>query len=49
MCVTIRRSRARPVGRLVTMGEIAHGVDFLLENTGVNGISLAIDGGWLIT
>jgi NAD(P)-dependent dehydrogenase (short-subunit alcohol dehydrogenase family) len=38
-----------PVGRLVTMGEIAHGVDFLLENTGVNGISLAIDGGWLIT
>lgn len=38
-----------PIGRLVTMDEVVHAVLFLLENTGVNGIDLAIDGGWLIT
>ena len=36
-----------PLGRLVTMQEIVHSVDFLLENTGVNGVNLAMDGGWL--
>ena len=36
-----------PLGRLVTMDEIVHSVDFLLENTGVNGVNLAMDGGWL--
>ncbi|MBW4029424.1 MAG: SDR family oxidoreductase [Acidobacteria bacterium] len=36
-----------PLGRLVTMDEIVHSVLFLLENTGVNGVNLAMDGGWL--
>jgi len=36
-----------PLGRLVTMAEIVHSVDFLLENTGINGVNLAMDGGWL--
>jgi len=36
-----------PLGRLVTMEEIVHSVLFLLENTGVNGVNLAMDGGWL--
>ena len=37
-----------PIGRLVTMAEIAHAVAFLLDNTGVNGINLTVDGGWLL-
>jgi NAD(P)-dependent dehydrogenase (short-subunit alcohol dehydrogenase family) len=37
-----------PIGRLVTMNEITHAVAFLLENTGVNGVNLAVDGGWLL-
>lgn len=36
-----------PLGRLVTMGEIVHSVEFLLDNRGVNGVNLAVDGGWL--
>lgn len=36
-----------PLGRLVTMREIVHSVEFLLDNTGVNGVNLAMDGGWL--
>lgn len=36
-----------PLGRLVTMQEIVHAVEFLLENTGVNGVNLNMDGGWL--
>jgi NAD(P)-dependent dehydrogenase (short-subunit alcohol dehydrogenase family) len=36
-----------PLGRLVTMDEIVHSVHFLLENTGINGVNLAMDGGWL--
>ncbi len=36
-----------PLGRLVTMQEIVHSVEFLLENTGVNGVNLNMDGGWL--
>jgi NAD(P)-dependent dehydrogenase (short-subunit alcohol dehydrogenase family) len=41
--------RARtPIGRLVTMDEITSAVVFLLENTGVNGVNLAVDGGWLL-
>ena len=36
-----------PLGRLVTMQEIVHSVEFLLDNTGVNGVNLAMDGGWL--
>ena len=37
-----------PLGRLVTMREIVHSVEFLLDNTGVNGVNLAMDGGWLL-
>ncbi len=37
-----------PIGRLVTMDEVTHAVAFLLENAGVNGVNLAIDGGWLL-
>lgn len=37
-----------PLGRLVTMGEIVQAVEFLLDNRGVNGVNLAVDGGWLL-
>ena len=37
-----------PLGRLVKMQEIVSSVEFLLENTGVNGVNLAMDGGWLL-
>jgi NAD(P)-dependent dehydrogenase (short-subunit alcohol dehydrogenase family) len=36
-----------PLGRLVTMEEVADATDFLLRNTGVNGQNLVIDGGLL--
>ena len=36
-----------PIGRLVTMEEIADATDFLLTNTGVNAQNLCIDGGML--
>ena len=35
-----------PIGRLATMAEIVDAVAFLLENTGVNGVELIVDGGW---
>ena len=35
-----------PIGRLVTMREIVGASRFLLENRAVNGINLAVDGGW---
>jgi NAD(P)-dependent dehydrogenase (short-subunit alcohol dehydrogenase family) len=38
-----------PLGRLVTMDEIADSVVFLLENAAVNGINLRVDGGWMLT
>ena len=34
--------------RLVTMAEIVDSVEFLLNNTGINGVNLAVDGGWLL-
>ena len=37
-----------PIARLVTMDEIAGAVLFLLDNGGVNGVNLAVDGGWLL-
>jgi NAD(P)-dependent dehydrogenase (short-subunit alcohol dehydrogenase family) len=37
-----------PLGRLVTMQEIVDSVEFLLHNGGVNGVNLAMDGGWLL-
>jgi NAD(P)-dependent dehydrogenase (short-subunit alcohol dehydrogenase family) len=36
-----------PIGRLVTMAESMDAARFLLENAGVNGINLALDGGWM--
>jgi NAD(P)-dependent dehydrogenase (short-subunit alcohol dehydrogenase family) len=36
-----------PTGRLVTMAEVVDASRFLLENRAVNGINLAVDGGWL--
>jgi NAD(P)-dependent dehydrogenase (short-subunit alcohol dehydrogenase family) len=35
-----------PIGRLVTMAEIVGASRFLLENQAINGINLAVDGGW---
>jgi NAD(P)-dependent dehydrogenase (short-subunit alcohol dehydrogenase family) len=41
--------RARtPTGRLVSTEDIVHATVFLLENRSVNGISLSVDGGWLL-
>jgi NAD(P)-dependent dehydrogenase (short-subunit alcohol dehydrogenase family) len=37
-----------PLGRLVTMDEIVDAVVFLLDNGGVNGVNIALDGGWLL-
>jgi len=37
-----------PLSRLVTMDEIVGSVEFLLDNTGINGVNLAVDGGWLL-
>jgi NAD(P)-dependent dehydrogenase (short-subunit alcohol dehydrogenase family) len=37
-----------PIGRLVTMREVVGSVEFLLDNAGVNGVNLAMDGGWLL-
>jgi NAD(P)-dependent dehydrogenase (short-subunit alcohol dehydrogenase family) len=38
-----------PSGRLATMADIVDAVRFLLENRGVNGVNLYVDGGWLLT
>ena len=38
-----------PLGRLVTMDEVVGSVLFLLDNGGVNGVNLYVDGGWLLT
>lgn len=37
-----------PLGRLVKTDEIADACYFLLENGGVNGVNLPVDGGWLL-
>jgi NAD(P)-dependent dehydrogenase (short-subunit alcohol dehydrogenase family) len=37
-----------PLGRLVTMDEIVGAALFLLENGGVNGTNLEVDGGWTL-
>lgn len=36
-----------PLGRLVTMDEVVHAVEFLLDNGGMNGVNLPVEGGWL--
>ena len=38
-----------PIGRLVTMDEVIDATRFLLENGAMNGINLAVDGGWICT
>jgi NAD(P)-dependent dehydrogenase (short-subunit alcohol dehydrogenase family) len=38
-----------PIGRLVTMVESVGASRFLLENRAINGINLAVDGGWMCT
>jgi NAD(P)-dependent dehydrogenase (short-subunit alcohol dehydrogenase family) len=37
-----------PTRRLVTMAEVVGATEFLLENRGVNGVNLAVDGGWML-
>jgi NAD(P)-dependent dehydrogenase (short-subunit alcohol dehydrogenase family) len=37
-----------PTRRLVTMDDITDAAVFLLENRSVNGVNLAVDGGWLL-
>jgi NAD(P)-dependent dehydrogenase (short-subunit alcohol dehydrogenase family) len=45
----LENTRARtPLGRLVTMDEVVDASIFLLENGGVNGVNLDVDGGWLL-
>ena len=41
-------AKRTPIGRAVTMEEIVSASLFLLENGGVNGVNLAVDGGWLL-
>lgn len=45
----LERTAARtPGGRLITMADVVGAVVFLLENPSVNGVNLAVDGGWLL-
>ena len=45
----LERVRARtPTGRLVTMDDVADAALFLFANPAVNGVNLAVDGGWVI-
>jgi NAD(P)-dependent dehydrogenase (short-subunit alcohol dehydrogenase family) len=41
-------AKRTPIGRAVTMDEIVGACLFLLENGGVNGVNLDVDGGWLL-
>jgi NAD(P)-dependent dehydrogenase (short-subunit alcohol dehydrogenase family) len=41
-------SARTPIGRPVTMAEIVGAARFLLENGGVNGVDLQVDGGWML-
>jgi NAD(P)-dependent dehydrogenase (short-subunit alcohol dehydrogenase family) len=41
-------SARTPLGRTVTMDEVVDASVFLLENGGVNGVNLDVDGGWLL-
>ncbi|HEY7630923.1 MAG TPA: SDR family oxidoreductase [Thermoleophilaceae bacterium] len=45
----IEATKARtPTGRLATMADVSAAARFLLENRSVNGVNLAVDGGWVI-
>ncbi|MGZ4199494.1 MAG: SDR family oxidoreductase [Thermoleophilia bacterium] len=37
-----------PTGRLVTMADVCGAAVFLLDNGSVNGVNLAVDGGWVM-
>jgi NAD(P)-dependent dehydrogenase (short-subunit alcohol dehydrogenase family) len=37
-----------PIARPVAMAEVVGACLFLLENGGVSGVNLAVDGGWLL-
>jgi NAD(P)-dependent dehydrogenase (short-subunit alcohol dehydrogenase family) len=37
-----------PTGKLATMADVVDATVFLLENSGVNGINLYVDGGWML-
>ena len=37
-----------PTDRLVTMDDVVNAALFLLDNSAVNGVNLALDGGWLL-
>jgi NAD(P)-dependent dehydrogenase (short-subunit alcohol dehydrogenase family) len=37
-----------PTGRLITMDEVTDAAVFLLENRAINGVNLAVDGGWMM-
>ncbi|HSK23050.1 MAG TPA: SDR family oxidoreductase [Egicoccus sp.] len=37
-----------PLGRLVTTDEVVDAVVFLAENSGVTGVNLNVDGGWML-
>ncbi|HEX6844245.1 MAG TPA: SDR family oxidoreductase, partial [Actinomycetota bacterium] len=37
-----------PTGRLVTTDDVVDATEFLLENRGVNGVNLYVDGGWML-
>lgn len=43
-----RVKQRTPTGRLPTMDDIADAACFLLRNPAVNGVNLAVDGGWVI-
>jgi NAD(P)-dependent dehydrogenase (short-subunit alcohol dehydrogenase family) len=38
-----------PIGRTATTDEVVGATEFLLFNGGVNGVHLAVDGGWMLT
>lgn len=38
-----------PIGRMVTMKDCTDAALFLLDNQGVNGVNLPVDGGWTLT
>jgi NAD(P)-dependent dehydrogenase (short-subunit alcohol dehydrogenase family) len=38
-----------PLGRLATMAEVVDAVVFLMRNRAVSGVTLRVDGGWLLT
>lgn len=43
----LERHRSRTLsGRLVSIADVTHAAVFLLENQGVNGVNLDVDGGW---